>query len=244
MSKQILPLLHLLPSIKRSRGGYLYDHNGNRFLDLWLEDGFLYHGHQVHQMLQVLKNTISQNSLNPYPNLWHSKALKALMQTFSPKHILCSSHALADTFSQPWQKSPSGHYLLRLAMPLPTDTQVAKLAIPLAGYHCYLFFQDNLPTTIQSSILPAALARLVLLELSLAKPELPPALPFTTPNWQWHGRYFSSTLQEKDYRTIFSQALEQNILLPPHHQAVGLWKSELFSDGQNAHLTKFLQSNC
>ncbi|NIZ40803.1 hypothetical protein PVA45_04710 [Entomospira entomophila] len=245
-TNQTQSLLAHLPPIKRVRGGYLYDTQNRRYLDLWLHNGTLLQGHNDSGSIKLMKNTLSQTALMPYPNIWHERLMKTLQTQYQAKHIYIiegDSHQAVTPFSEPWKNSNTGYYYLRAGYPLPSHLRVAKLALTLSGYHIILAFTDDTYLAERKTVLPAYLARTALKQLSLFThttiKTIEPA-SHQTPNWDHYGSYFQSSLHPENYRNAFLEALQQGILLPPGIEYTGMYISSLFSEGQQQQISKIL----
>ncbi|NIZ18821.1 hypothetical protein [Entomospira culicis] len=236
-----LHLLSELPPIRRSRGGYLYTQNGERLLDLWLNNATILQGHQPAGLLTVAKNALAQTFIHPYPSHWHQRAIQAIQITFDAHAVHIAPHR-ALCMHEPWHHHPKGYYLLRAGIPLPKDCTIAQLALPLSGYACYLLIDKNakneLPT---AEILPAYLARTLLRMLTHLLNFTPEITPITSTNFSQHHAYFTYNQTSIDsHQALFRLALKEKILLPPSPQATGLWLPHLFSAGQNQTIKAIL----
>ncbi|NIZ46723.1 hypothetical protein PVA44_04475 [Entomospira nematocerorum] len=240
-------LITLLPSVKRVRGGYLYDINNRRYLDLWLHNGTLLQGHNDTGVIKLLKNTLNQTALMPYPNIWHQQLIKVVKTKYHASHVYIiegdSSNSNA-SFTEPWNQSPLGFYNLRAWYPLPRDISLARLAMTLAGYHIIISFTEKVQTIERETILPAFLARAALKQLPLFHHSTPlnPLSKLSSNQWNHYGLYFQSTHHSQEsYHKLFIEALDNGILLPPGLDHTGVYISTLFSEGQQQQIERIFQ---
>jgi len=75
-------LSYLIPEIKRARGYRLYDHKGNRYLDLFQCNGNAILGHRALRLNQVLKNNISKGLVFNLPSIYEHRLKKAISNLF------------------------------------------------------------------------------------------------------------------------------------------------------------------
>lgn len=235
-----------LPNVRRARGGYIYTQDNQRFLDLWLHDGYLIKGHQNHSLLQTAKNTLSRSFFLEYPNIWHNKALTVALQLFKATDICFTSSSLHSIpFQESWHFDHSGCYILRSGLDIPHNVRIAKLAIVLSGYTCLLFFNSEpIPPYVHKHVLPAYISRIFLKQLAHFSLDKNQKSVRMTKFFNYHNSYFYwNTKNNISYPDYFLRALEHNILLPPHIGGTGLWIPELFSDGQNNLIETFINQN-
>lgn len=67
---------YLLPPgrfVRRARGPYLYDQHGDRYLDLWLQDGAALLGHRPKGYAQLAKAEIDRGLWGAFPTPWHRR---------------------------------------------------------------------------------------------------------------------------------------------------------------------------
>lgn len=65
------------PVIRRARGYRLYDTRGNRFLDMYLDNGRALLGHSPERMFKALKNGLEKSTTAEYPSIYSSRIVKA-----------------------------------------------------------------------------------------------------------------------------------------------------------------------
>ena len=82
-----------LPPIKRCREYHLYDYQGNRYLDLYLDGGRALMGHKPGKTMLPLKNSLEKGIWAPYPTVYSSRLDKLLKKLFPPyAHHACFSN--------------------------------------------------------------------------------------------------------------------------------------------------------
>jgi hypothetical protein len=75
-------LYSLIPRIRRARGYYLYDFDGNKFIDLFQGNGHNILGHKPFRQTTVLKDIISMGLLFDFPSIYTKRLEKALSALF------------------------------------------------------------------------------------------------------------------------------------------------------------------
>lgn len=71
-------LLKLLPRINRARGWRVYDKQGNRFLDLSMDNSRAVLGYRPGLVNKYIKNALSKGVSSPYPSVYSFKLKQAL----------------------------------------------------------------------------------------------------------------------------------------------------------------------
>ncbi|AHH10509.1 Peptide methionine sulfoxide reductase [Borrelia coriaceae ATCC 43381] len=89
-------LIDCFPIIKRARFFYLYDINGNRYLDLYLNGGLNFLGHRVRGLNLILKQTFSRGLTASYPSVFR-KQFENVFFLFLKKQDLCVFLSLKET---------------------------------------------------------------------------------------------------------------------------------------------------
>ncbi len=74
----------LLPPIRRARGFYLYDYDGNRYLDCWQNGGRALLGHSPRGLSTRLKNVLSTGLLAELPSVHGRRLERALLRLLGP----------------------------------------------------------------------------------------------------------------------------------------------------------------
>ncbi len=74
--------MYRLPSIRRARNFHLYGYDGNRYLDLWQNQGRAFWGHNPRGLSQVLKNHISPGLYAPTPHPFFQRVTKLGIKAF------------------------------------------------------------------------------------------------------------------------------------------------------------------
>lgn len=73
------------PVIRRARGYRLYDTEGNRYLDMYLDDGGALLGHSPLRTIKALKNALEKSTLAAYPSV-HTERLTRAAAALLPGH--------------------------------------------------------------------------------------------------------------------------------------------------------------
>ncbi|AHH08308.1 Peptide methionine sulfoxide reductase [Borrelia anserina BA2] len=76
-----------LPIIRRARFFYLYDINGNRYLDLYLNGGLNFLGHRVQGLNLIIKQTFSRGLTASYPSVFR-KQFENIFFLFLKRRVL------------------------------------------------------------------------------------------------------------------------------------------------------------
>lgn len=74
--------MYRLPSIRRARDFRLYAFNGERYLDLWLNQGRAYWGHSPKGLRKTLKNRISPALFSPFPHPLYREILGLVSELY------------------------------------------------------------------------------------------------------------------------------------------------------------------
>ena len=76
-------LLKLIPVLKRARGYRLYDYRGNRYLDLYQNNGHALLGHHSFGLSTVIKDVVSKGIITDLPSIY-AKRLEKIVLEFIP----------------------------------------------------------------------------------------------------------------------------------------------------------------
>ena len=71
-------LFDLIPPVKRARDFRLYDYRGNRYLDLYQNNGHAVLGHRPEGITKILKNTVSRGLIYDLPSVYTLRLKKTL----------------------------------------------------------------------------------------------------------------------------------------------------------------------
>ena len=71
-----------IPEIKRSRGYFLYDTKGKRYLDFYQDSGRAILGHRMDGITRVIKSTVARGLTSSYPSVYTNRLQKELNRLF------------------------------------------------------------------------------------------------------------------------------------------------------------------
>jgi len=71
-----------IPEIKRSRGYFLYDTKGKRYLDFYQDSGRAILGHRMDGITRVIKSTVARGLTASYPSVYMNRLQKELNRLF------------------------------------------------------------------------------------------------------------------------------------------------------------------
>ena len=71
-----------IPEIKRSRGYFLYDTKGKRYLDFYQDAGRAILGHRMDGITRVIKSTVARGLTASYPSVYMNRLQKELNRLF------------------------------------------------------------------------------------------------------------------------------------------------------------------
>lgn len=77
-----LSLIDNLPVIKRARFFYLYDINGKRYLDLYLNGGKNFLGYRIQGLNRLFKQTMSRGLISPYASVFKNQFINLVFTFF------------------------------------------------------------------------------------------------------------------------------------------------------------------
>jgi hypothetical protein len=207
-----------LPPIKRARGFRLYTYSGQRYLDLFLNNGTALTGHTPQAYAVAVKNPVEQGLYTALPGLWQRRLKKAVEKKFN-----C---AAAFFYREP--DTPLG-----LVRPLETpqfiDTPL-RLVIP-EPLQLYTILLSPAPLPEPDALIPSFLCRASLRALNrfdtlTVNRPLAAVIDRYPHLWKRRALYIESTLDETAYAQLYRLALCNNVLLPPHHRLTGALPAE------------------
>jgi len=226
-------LIDLMPPIKRARDFYLYDTDGNRILDLYLDKGRAISGHRPGGLSLAIKNAISRGLYASYPSIYTERLVKLLKKEFpqfkkiglyqsemSFSKSLEENREFSDSLVKPgnqeyqyWRpyiKISGECRNLLVRFPFPGSDTVAVLSI-----------EDNdLP---ESDIIPPyILAGLIRAYYNLKKrmetvDESSWSLLDDTGHWNRTGPYLFPRCSEEEYEKLFRLYLKSDVLISPYY---------------------------
>lgn len=248
-----------MPVIRRARDYHLYDRDGNRYLDIYLNNGRCLLGHRPEGVFGVLKNALSKGGAAEYPSVEQSRFMKHVSKVFPDYRqvrLYRSSErameALAAFFGDKspgvtdplTADNPGPVRLWRPFAPEDKDKPEAILPIipfPMASAPVVVCFKAGNPPPSDSvpPFIAAALSRALgslqsfgrQYNEDLWKHFDAPAL------WSRKGPYLVFRVPPADYFSLFEGFLHQGILIPPCRPAVGIVPGS-FTPGEIAPIIK------
>ena len=258
-SRDIPSCTERVPNIKRAREYHLYDYQGRRYVDLYLNGGLCLLGHRPPGVFNVMKNTLSRGPAAEYPSTELSRYMKHLATVFpeyrvfrvyaSPERALeCIRSFLREdnlTVEDPVVDAAGGP--ARLWRPFaPGMKDVPEVLLPLIPFPSssapvtVCFLGGNPPESdVPSPFFVAALSR-VLGALEGFGRRYNESLWHSfdiTGLWERKGPYLVFHQGEEEYTDLFTGLLEKGVLLPPVMPAVGIVPGE-FTAGEIAPIIK------
>jgi len=246
-----------LPNFRRAREYHLYDDKGNRYLDLWQNNGRSLMGHRPGKFSQYLKNSISRGMWADYPNPAQHKLKKTLLKLFpeySDAYLFRNrERALAATSPESPQDPlqyltnsvPGSCWDWRPLLPAPPEGQILYLRLPIAGTFETQIILSKKPLSInEDSLSPIILNGLQRLwddyrNWSLDKREIPRIL-LKNDRLLQSGPYLIWKEAPSSYDKVFQNALDLKLLIPPETKYPLMIPMEM-SDYENKLLTNFLE---
>lgn len=230
MSKE---LYNMIPRIKRARDFYLYDERGNRYLDLYLDQGRAINGHRPAGLSLALKNTLSRGLYAPYPSKYQDRLMKLLQKQFpgfnyrgvyrSFESYLNSNGSVGD-FTDPSREDEMGKNVIwRPYREVGKDCAVLKITFPFPGCDVIAVLANDKETLPGSdSIPPYILSGLIRSWFdwksreAKAEPENWKILD-ETGHWKRRGPYLTPLCSREEYGELFKFYLERGILISPEY---------------------------
>ncbi len=255
-----------LPLFRRARGYRLYDHSGQRYLDLYQGNGSGLLGHRAFRITTELKDVISRGLISDLPSVYLRRMEKALLGQF-PEYracrIVCSraralelaSHYMGsdvdkacDPLIEPESDSP-----LKVWRPfcaLSTSSEILLLILPfmMGGAPVCLVFRGVLPVDFPPSdnvspvILAGALRALHNLKRYQPASWFREDLLCRAPGWNQRGIYILPAFEAGSYREVFNVFLKGGILLSPEYPGPSILPAEA-SEGEYKKMIKLFEQN-
>ncbi|BCR20947.1 hypothetical protein [Borrelia miyamotoi] len=223
-------LVDCLPIIKRARFFYLYDINGNRYLDLYLNGGLSFFGHRVKGLNLILKQTFSRGLTASYPSVFRNQFENVLFSFFKEAGFVCVFKFEKDArdfllsltgqscFSNPWEEK-QGIYEFRVGF---NNFRYPMLVnIPMPGcMSISVAIVDNLSRKIEFrdtfDALTLAVARHMFTSiLSYEKSLKINFNVFATPMFRIINRYMFPLYRFEYHNEIFNEYLKSGYLISP-----------------------------
>lgn len=228
-------LIKLLPRIKRGREFYLYDEKGNRYLDLYLDNGRAICGHRPNGLSNVLKNAISRGIYAPYPSVYDDRLLKVLKKGFPAFKNFGIYNSLESfqiaynkqngkdaVFTDPLtQTGKTNATLWRPYLPIPEQTDMLLIKLPYPGIEVIAVASKN--SRLPSSRLPSPVTTAGLVRswydlqdrITNRDEKNWPSLDNTN-HWTRKGPWLTPKCQPQEYGSLFRLYLKNGILISPY----------------------------
>ena len=248
-------LLKELPDIRRAREYHLYDNKGNRYLDLYQNNGRAILGHRPNGVSLALKSNLSKGLLAEYPSVYGNRLYKKLISLF-PEYRDFRVYRNMDRAL----KTVSNWFGREIAPfdPVFTDTSGSKAALwrpfcPITGESPDILFPvfpfpgsfapvsvcfrkdtgKDLPVSdMVSPVLLAALLKAVC-GLESYKETFTEDVwrAFDSSLWTRNGPYLIMNCRKDEYPEIFRAFLKGGIFISPEHPGVSIVPGE-FTSGE------------
>ncbi|WP_024653928.1 hypothetical protein [Borrelia persica] len=223
-------LFNCLPIIKRARFFYLYDIKGNRYLDLYLNEGLNFLGHRVPGLNLILKQTFSRGLTASYPSVFKKQFENVFFSYFKEagfvrvfrferdaKDFLLSLTG-QDYFSEPWEDR-QGIYKFRFGFDNLRYPMLVKLPIP-GCMSINIVIVDNLSKKMEFrdpfDALTLAVARHMLVKILSYEKSLKINFNiFSTPMFKLVNRYMFPLYKSEYHNEVFKEYLSNGYLISP-----------------------------
>lgn len=235
-------LWNLLPSVRRGRGYRIYGDDGNRYLDLYQDNGRCILGHRPGRVFLELKSSLSKGLVSAYPSSSHQRRLEKAIHMLIPgfsDYRLYTSDCRAEQAISAYFDSGSGEEVVvdpvldndknKTSLWRPflehldwnQEVLLPVLPFPMGLGICIVLFRNRPPPQVPISdpIAPFLLAglRKAIYDLMIYTREC------NRENWEhfdsgpWHriGPYLVAEGDRESYKRIFEECLSGGILLSP-----------------------------
>ncbi|APR64819.1 hypothetical protein baBA2_000327 [Borrelia anserina] len=219
-----------LPIIRRARFFYLYDINGNRYLDLYLNGGLNFLGHRVQGLNLIIKQTFSRGLTASYPSVFRKQFENIFFSFFKEagsvyvfkfdrdaRDFLLSLTGQS-CFSNPWEEK-QGVYEFKVGF--DNFRYPMLINIPMPGcMSISIAVVDNLSRKIEFrdlfDALTLAVARHMLTKILSYEKNLKINFDiFDTPIFRLIGRYMFPLYSSKYHDEVFNEYLKNGYLISP-----------------------------
>ncbi|AHH06408.1 Peptide methionine sulfoxide reductase [Borrelia crocidurae DOU] len=224
-------LLSYVPIIKRARFFYLYDINGNRYLDLYLNEGLNFLGHRVKGLNLILKQTFSRGLTAPYPSIFEKQFENIFFSYFKEAGFVCVFRFERDArdfllsltgqnyFSNPWEVRQEGIYEFRFGFDNLRYPMFIKLPMP-GCMSINIVIVDNLSKKMEFrdsfDALTLAVAKHMLVKILSYEKSLKINFDiFSTPMFKLISRYMFPCYKSEYHGEVFKEYLSNGYLISP-----------------------------
>lgn len=234
-------LYELIPSIKRARDYRLYDYKGNRYLDLYQNNGHALLGHRPVGLTKIIKNTISKGLIYDLPSIYQKRLKKELAKEFNQyksfyifnsmeyalKIIYETFNIKPDRISEPLMDKVSQIAYYRPFLPDEVKKELfsnAGILIPilpfsLGGSPVIVCTKNKAENLVEIPVSPFILAGTLKSIYNLKKTVLHQyEININSKYWIKKGIYLIPKLKPDKYKKIFNVFLHNNILISPDHK--------------------------
>jgi len=242
---------NLIPLIKRARGYRLYDYKGNRYLDLYQNNGHSILGHNTHYISKLMKNIISCGLISDLPSIYHKRIKKELKHTFdqyksflifnsmeqAAATITKLTGKLIDKISDPVLGDIREVSFYRPFLPKQILKELfskARILVPIfpfsiGGSPVIVCFKDTIANIPELPVSPLLLAGTLKSIYSLKKAALPEwqkNLDINNKYWNKMGLYIIPKITPKNYKKVFNFSLTNGILISPEYNKPSILPGE------------------
>ena len=231
-------LYDLIPPIKRARGYRLYDYRGNRYLDLYQNNGHSILGHRSDKITKAIKNVISCGLITDLPSIYQKRIKKELSITFKQYKsffIFNSMEEALNIISRIKGKAIDkisdqvfeNIYKVSYYRPFLSENTLkelyskADILIPLfpfsvGGSPVIVCFKEIIENDFERPISPFILAG-TLKSINNLKKAVLPEYQFNINNEYWikKGIYIIPKIKPEKYKKIFKFFIDNRILISP-----------------------------
>ncbi len=255
-----MDLIKLLPLIKRARNYYLYDNQGNRFLDLFLDNGRALAGHRPNGLSLAIKNGISRGLYAPYPSVYSKRIKKLLLSEFSrfsqyglyrnldrfltlfPGELIVSDPAVSQVETE--------CCLWRPYLPVGNLCNMLIVRFPFPGSDVVAVLSDTDHKLPESDIIAPYICSGFIRSFYDLKKRIKDqdedcwTLLDGTKHWERKGPYLKPLCSEAAYEQLFQLYLDCKILLSPDYNIPSICASDLSEGDVRALYKKMKEANC
>ncbi|AWG42725.1 hypothetical protein CR532_01745 [Candidatus Borreliella tachyglossi] len=224
-------LASCFPIIKRARFFYLYDINGNRYLDLYLNGGNSFLGYRIQGLNLILKQTFSRGLTASYPSVFRKQFENVLFAFFKEAGSVYIFKFERDArefllsltgqqyFSNPWEEK-QGIYEFKVGF---SNFRYPMLVnIPMPGcMSISIVIVDNLSKKIEFrdsfDALTLAVARHMLAKVLAYEKSVKINFDiFATPMFRVIDRYMLPLYKSEHHTEIYNEYLKNRYLINPN----------------------------
>ena len=226
-------LISLMPNVKRARDYYLYDENGCRYLDLYLDGGRAINGHRPSGLSLALKNTLSRGLYAPYPSVYFQRLIRLLQNEFPQfsqigiyKNLngFLQSYTGDSSFTDPAVTDNRGdHIQWRPFLEIGENCSMVVLSFPFPGSDVIAVLSSESEDLPESDLIPPYILSGLIRSyydlkknMTIADSEDWSTLD-DTGHWKRRGPYLVPLCSEPEYGELFKLYLRNQILISPEY---------------------------